>query len=108
MDSCRLGKTVSESHIENVADPPLDRRTRDLAIESPGFECGSRSDRPIDLARLKINRNDGPADVRLGGRVSELVGLVRVSRGCMHDPDVVGVGMCLVFMIMVVLGHGQS
>ena len=84
----RLGKAIREAHLEHVPHAGLDRRPRDLAVESPAFHGSTGSDRPLELSRLEVHRNDGPAGVGSRGVKRLAVCSARVSRRRMYDGTV--------------------
>jgi hypothetical protein len=109
MDGSRLGQTVRKAHLENIANPPFDRRPGELAVERPGFNGRSRSDTPIDLTSFEVNGNDVSIYVGLSTLVSTAIGLARIRRKCVRIWTVVIVAMSpLVVIVVTVLGHKAS
>ena len=58
VDGRRLGQTIRETHLEDVADTSFEDGARNLAVESPGANHGARRNGPIDLAGLERDGDD--------------------------------------------------
>jgi hypothetical protein len=79
VDDGRLGKAISESQLQNIADTRLDYRSGDLTVEAPGLGDNARDELPVDLSSFKVNFNNRPISVWNRGVVRLRVGSKRVT-----------------------------
>jgi hypothetical protein len=104
MDGRRLGQPIREAHFEHVADAAFDDGSRNLTVEGPGADHGSRCDRPVGFARLELDRDDLSAGVGLGILIGLAVEVSSRRRRLVGERAVVRVNVGAVIMRHVVLG----
>ena len=118
MDRGRLAEPVRQANLQDVADLRLDRRTGDLAVETPRSRRAPRPELPVDLASLEIDGHDRSSRLGLGGFVRAKVIGAPVRRRDMGDGAMrasrtmasmtVAVRALIVGFVLVMVGHGIS